>query len=245
MNLKNRTVLITGATSGIGLALSRKFSKLGCRVIAVGRSSEKLNAIEDELEGVIAIKCDISSKAGIIELVKTINGLDHRVSILVNNAAVQFTPKFTDSEFSFDGIEKEINTNFTSIAWLTSQMLPMLLSAKDGAAIVNMSSGLAIYPKTTSAIYSATKAAVHSLTRSLRYQLEDTGVSVIEILLPLVDTAMTEGRGSGKITAEKAADEVLNALTHNVDECYVGKAKILPFISRISPSLTKRILKNA
>jgi len=245
MNLKNRTVLITGATSGIGLALSRKLSKLGCRVIAVGRSSEKLHAIEHEIENVIAIKCDVSSKAGVIDLVKTINDLDVPVSILLNNAAVQFTPKFTDTQFSFDSIEKEINTNFTSVAWLTSQMLPMLLSAKDGAAIVNMSSGLAIFPKTTSAIYSATKAAVHSLSQSLRYQLEGTGVSVIEILLPLVDTAMTEGRGSGKISPEKAADEVIDALTHNIDERYVGKAGILPFISRVSPSLTKRILKNA
>lgn len=245
MKLANSTALITGATSGIGLALSRKMSSCGCKVIAVGRSKERLERIAQEREGVTTIRCDLSSKAETLDLVKQVYSLGAPVSILVNNAAVQYTPKFTDEDFSFDGIEREINTNLTSVAWLTAQFLPMLMSATDGAAIVNMSSGLAIYPKTSSAIYCATKAAIHSLSQSLRYQLDGTGIGVTEVLLPLVDTAMTEGRGKGKVTPEAAADAVVHALVHDIEEQYVGKAKLLPILSYIAPSLARRILKNS
>jgi len=222
MKLSGRTILVTGATSGIGLVLTRKLSSCGCTVIAVGRSSEKLANLEREIDGVIPIKCNISLKADVIALAKQVEGMDIHVSVLINNAAVQFEPEFNDSNFSFDGVEMEVATNFTSIAWLTSLLLPTLLEHIDGAAIVNMSSGLAIYPKTSSAIYSATKAAVHSLSQSLRYQLEDTGVDVSEVLLPLVDTAMSKGRGSGKVSAKHAAEKVIEALTNNIQEQYVG-----------------------
>jgi len=245
MKLSGRTVLVTGATSGIGLVLTRKLSSFGCTVIAVGRSDEKLGNLKHRIDGVIPVKCNMSRKADVIGLTKQLEGMDVPVSILINNAAVQYVPRFSDPDFSFDSIETEVVTNFTSIAWLSSLLLPTLLEHNEGAAIVNMSSGLAIYPKTTSAIYSATKAAVHSLSQSLRYQLEDTGVGILEILLPLVDTAMSEGRGSGKVSAEHAADQVIEALTHNIHEQYVGKTGLLPIISRLSPSLTKQILKNS
>lgn len=245
MMLTDKTALITGATAGIGLALAKQLVACGCTVIAVGRSQERLEAISLSLDGVIPIRCDIASKAEILDLSKRVHALGQPLSILVNNAAVQYTPKFTDEDFSFEGIEREIDTNFTSIAWLTAQFLPMLMASGHEAAIVNMSSGLAIYPKTSSAVYCATKAAVHSLSQSLRYQLEGTEVRVTEVLLPLVETAMTEGRGSGKITPDEAADAVVQALIHNIEEKYVGKAALLPALSYALPPLARRLLKNA
>lgn len=243
MLLENRTILITGATSGIGLALCRRLAAHGNHIIAVGRAQEKLDALKREVTDATIIRCDLASKGAVIALAQRIEQDGHRVSVLINNAAVQFTPHFTDADFSFDGIEVEITTNFTAVAWLTSLLLPRLLEHEDGGAIVNMSSGLAYYPKTASALYCATKAALHSLSQSLRYQLAGTGVGVTEIILPLVDTPMTEGRGSGKITAEQAAAQTIEALARGTAEAHIGKARLLPLLNRISPALTKRILQ--
>lgn len=245
MNLQNQTIMITGATSGIGKALCLQLAARGNQIIAVGRSADKLDALMQDLEGAFAIRCDLTSKSSIIALAQRIERDDLPVSVLINNAAVQYTPRFTDADFSFDSIEAEIATNFTSIAWLTALMLPRLIQRPTAAAIVNMSSGLAYYPKSSSALYCASKAALHSLSQSLRYQLNDTRVSVSEVLLPLVDTPMTEGRGANKLTPQYAAEQTIRGVENGLDEIYVGKTRILPILNRISPALTKRILRNA
>lgn len=245
MDLTNRTIVVTGATSGIGLALTNKLSSRGNRVVAVGRSAEKLEALERNVKNIMPFRCNLTSKGEVITLSQYIATLDQPATVLINNAAIQLTPKFTDVDFSFDGIETEIDSNFTAVTRLVSLMLPSLLERSEGSAIVNLSSGLAIYPKTSSAIYSATKAAIHSLSQSLRYQLEGTAVGVTEILLPLVDTQMTKGRGIGKITPERAAEEIIASIIKERDEHYVGKARMLPLLSRISPLITRRILKSA
>lgn len=243
MQLNNRTILITGATSGIGRELCRQLAAQGNAIIAVGRAQDKLDALRAELSGITPVRCDLASKADVMALAQRIEHDALPVSVLINNAAVQYTPRFIDANFSFDSIETEITTNFTAVAWLSALMLPHLLNQANGGAIVNMSSGLAIYPKTNSALYCASKAALHSLSQSLRYQLADTHVGVTEILLPLVDTPMTEGRGSGKITAADAAAQTLRAVEGRQPEAYIGKAKILPILNRLSPHLTKRILQ--
>lgn len=163
-------------------------------------------------------------------------------SVLINNAAVQYTPRFIDPDFDITKIGVEVATNFTGVALLTALVLPMLRS-HPRAAVVNLSSGLAIYPKTSSAVYCASKAAVHSLSQSLRYQLAGTGVQVYEVLLPLVDTPMTSGRGQGKMSVAPAADAIIRGIERDQEEIYVGKARLLPLLARIAPGLAKRILK--
>ena len=244
MHLHNRTIMITGATSGIGKALCLQLAERGNHIVAVGRSTDKLNALMGELKDATAIRCDLTSKSSVIALAERIQNEVLPVSVLINNAAVQYTPRFVDADFSFDSIEAEIATNFTSIAWLTSLMLPRLIEQLDGSAIVNMSSGLAYYPKPSSALYCASKAALHSLSQSLRYQLNETRVSVSEVLLPLVDTPMTEGRGKNKLTAQFAAEQTIRGVENGCDEIFIGKARILPILNRISPALTKRILRS-
>jgi len=245
MHLHNRTIMITGATSGIGKALCRQLTDQGNHIVAVGRSTDKLDALKRELKDSTPIRCDLTSKSSVIALAQRIEGDDLSVSVLINNAAVQYTPRFVDADFSFDSIDAEVTTNFTAIAWLTSLMLPRLIEQAGGSAIVNMSSGLAYYPKSSSALYCASKAALHSLSQSLRYQLADTNVGVSEVLLPLVDTPMTEGRGTNKLTPQFAAAETIQGVENGLDEIFIGKARILPFLNRISPALTKRILRSA
>lgn len=165
------------------------------------------------------------------------------LNILINNAAVQFNYSFIEEKELADKIEYEISTNFTAPVKLTGFLLPLLLKNKN-SAVINVSSGLFISPKKSASVYCATKSAMHSFTKTLRYQLEETGIKVFEIIPALIDTPMTEGRGKSKITPEKLVDEFMRNFKSDKWESYIGKTKLLKFIHKISPKTADRIMKN-
>ena len=115
---------------------------------------------------------------------------------------------------------------------------------RSSAAIVNITSALALVPKQSAPIYCATKAAMHNFTKALRYQLESTPIKVFEIIPALVDTEMTRGRGKGKITPEAMVDEALRGIESNKYEIRVAKTKILFALHRFLPSVAERIIRN-
>jgi short-subunit dehydrogenase involved in D-alanine esterification of teichoic acids len=112
------------------------------------------------------------------------------------------------------------------------------------AAIVNVTSALAMVPKKSAPIYCATKAAMHNFTKALRYQLENTPVRVFEIIPALVETEMTKGRGKRKITPEALAAEALRGIESDRYEIRIDKTKILFALHRLLPSVAERIIKN-
>lgn len=140
-------------------------------------------------------------------------------------------------------IEEEVNINLLAHLKLTDRFLPILMG-RPSAAIVNVTSALALLPKQSAPIYCATKAAMHNFTKALRYQFEDTTVKVFEIILALVDTEMTKGRGKGKITPEALAAEALRGLESNQYEIRIEKTKILFALNRFLPSVAERIIRN-
>lgn len=109
--------------------------------------------------------------------------------------------------------------------------------------IVNVGSALACYPKTTSAIYSATKAGLRMFSDALRVQYEDTSVSVVDVVLPIVDTPMTAGRGRGKISAAAAATAIVRALEPGKARIHVGKAKLLRLLQFMAPPVAAAIIR--
>ncbi len=241
MKLSQKTILVTGGNSGIGLNLVKQLHALDNTIIVVSRSQNNWPQLTQFQPAVLMMQCDVSKKDDVVHLVKILKADKIPIDVVINSAGIQFTPKIIDNDFNFDGIENEIATNFTSIVWLSYLLLPILLS-RPKSAIVNLSSGLAFFPKSGSAVYCATKAAMHSFSQSLRYQLTSTSVQVTEILLPLVDTPMTEGRGSGKISPAFAAQAIIKGIQQRKDEVYVGKSKLLPIMMRVWPGLVKRIL---
>ncbi|MFT6318658.1 MAG: short-subunit dehydrogenase involved in D-alanine esterification of teichoic acids [Candidatus Azotimanducaceae bacterium] len=102
-------------------------------------------------------------------------------------------------------------------------------------------------PKANAAVYCATKAAVHSFTQALRYQMADEipHIKIFEVMPPLTDTDMTEGHGTGKITPDQVAAETLRGMAADLMEIRVGKAKLLGFIQRLSPSMAAMIIRNS
>ncbi|RAV08880.1 SDR family oxidoreductase [Paenibacillus contaminans] len=245
MKTSNHTVLITGGASGIGLALTEQFVRNGNKVIIIGRSESKLNEVKTRYPEITAYACDLQSEDEVDLLVRRVNDEHPSLSVLVNNAGVQYNYSFMeiDKTGTFDRIEEEISLNLAVPIRLTAKLLP-LLARHEQAAVVNVSSGLGLVPKKSAPVYCATKAGLHLFTKALRYQLETTNIRVFEIIPPIVDTDMTRGRGRGKITPQQLAAEFWTSYRRDRLEVAIGKVKLLKLLTRIAPAAADALLKN-
>ena len=242
MRLTENTVLITGGGSGIGSALAERLLARNNRVLICGRDPAKLNAAVQRHAGMVALRCDLTSRTDAAALVAAIEKDYPGLNILINNAGIQLNYGFLDGADHADHIDAEMDANFTAHARLTSALLPVL-SRQTEAAIVNVSSALSLVPKQSAPIYCASKAAMHIFTEALRYQMEGTAIKVFEIVPALVDTAMTAGRGRGKISPAALADEALRALERDRLFIKIGKTKILFALHRCLPAVAKAIIQ--
>lgn len=243
MKLEGKRIVLTGATSGIGYELVKALSKRN-EIIVIGRTPLKLIALEKKFPTTTTKCCDLVNLKE-LEAVATEIIDDHEsIDILINNAAVQHSPTFIDDVFDWKTIPTEITTNLTAPSCLSYWLMPALL-ASGSSRIVNINSGLALAPKKSSAIYCATKSALDGFTRSLRYQLEETNISVQQIFFELVDTPMTRGRGKNKLSPEKAAKEVMHAIETDALDYDVGKVKLLRLLLRLYPKFAYGLLKNS
>ena len=249
MDIEGHRVLITGGSAGIGIAYARSLLEAGCRVAICGRDPARLTRAEAALPGVITIQADVADDG---DLARLAAGAEERLdglSMLINNAGIQYRNAFPSepAEKLLNEVEHEIAVNFTGLVKLTTYCLPALRKAPE-AAIVNISSGLAIVPKASAPIYCATKAAVHSFSKALRYQCEDAcpSVRVFEVLPPMVETAMTSGRGRprDKITPEQVVAETLSGMRRDRHEINVGKTRLLYWVNRLVPQVAEKILRN-
>ena len=235
------TVLITGTTSGVGSALAAQLRAAGHRVIAVARRVGE----GDVPPNTVPYPCDLADPQATEALFAQIAASHPDISVVINNAGVQIAARLDDPALNAAALEGEIAVNLLAPAIIARAMLPVLRAQDRPTAIVNVTSGLAIYPKTATALYCASKAALRSLTQSLRYQSEGTRVQVIEAILPLVDTPMTVGRGSGKMSAEDCAAAIIAGIRRGQDEVYIGKARLLPWLNRIAPAIPRAKLKRS
>ena len=243
MRLQDRTILITGGTSGIGLEQVRQLI-VSNTIIVVSRSSAGLDRLAKEFPSIAAYQCCLTDGSKVKQTISDVIRDFHRVSVVINNAGIQKTPSFLDESFCYDEIEDEVKVNLVAPIKICALMLRHFLALNETSAFVNISSGLALFPKKTSAVYCATKAAIHNFSRSFRYQLEETDIRVHEAILPLVDTPMTEGRHGGKISAPKAASEIISGIEKARDEIYIGRSRLIPTLARLSPSLMAKIMKS-
>ena len=244
MKLTNNTILITGGSSGIGLALLKTFYELGNKVLIAARNSEKLNEVKKQFPEIEIFECDLTKQTDLDELVVFIEQHHQNLNMLFNNAAIQYNYDFLTEQNIINKVDYEVSANLTSTIKLCGLLLPTLLK-NENSAIINVSSGLAISPKKSAPVYCATKAGIHNFTKAFRYQMEATNIKVFEIIPPLVATPMTEGRGKNKLAPEKLVIEFVNDFKHNKYESYIGKSKLLKLVSRISPKFADTILKKS
>jgi uncharacterized oxidoreductase len=246
MKLTGRTILITGGSAGIGLAFALKFLELGNEVIVTGRRREVLEAVKARHPKIHTIQSDIADPKQIAELAARVKADFPALDVLMNNAGVGAAMNLKTPARDLAALTSEVDINLGGVIRMTSALIGVLTVNR--GTIINVSSGLAFVPLPSNAIYSATKAAVHSYTQSLRFQLENSGVEVIELMPPAVRTDLTDEfaeHGVSMITTEKLVKLSFAALRSGKVEIRPGQSKQLAFLRRLAPDFINRRLWKA
>ncbi|TAG30264.1 MAG: SDR family NAD(P)-dependent oxidoreductase [Rhodobacterales bacterium] len=187
-----QTILITGATSGIGLGLAQRLHALGHHIILTGRRRALLDAATTVHPGMAAYQNDITDPAQIADLAARL-AVDHPdLSMVIHNAGIMKPERLGANQTDLSISEATIATNLLGPIRLAHALMPQLLR-QPKAQIITVTSGLAFVPLALTPTYSATKAAIHSWSQSLRFQLEGTGVTVHELAPPGVQTDLMPG----------------------------------------------------
>ncbi len=187
MKHSGNTILITGGATGIGLALAERFMNADNEVIIVGRREKKLIEAKEKYPGLHIRVCDVSKEEGRVSLFEWVIEEFPKVNIVINNAGIQQRVNLLKATEEWSYYRNEIAVNVDAPIHLSLLFIPHLMK-QENAAIINVSSGLAIRPGVWVPIYSSTKAAIHSFTTSLRIQLSASTVKIIEVLPPAVNT---------------------------------------------------------
>ena len=242
MKLKNRTILITGGTSGMGLELAKQLLERDRHntVIITGRSDEKLESAKRALPGVHIFKSDVGDPTAITSLRDNAIAQFPALDTLINNAGIMRVQKFNQDQ-EMEDITREIEVCFSGPVRMVQQFMPHLRTRKD-ALLINVSSGAALIPFPISPVYSAAKAAVHSFTESLRVQMKHTGVTVIELIPPGVETPLFRSEEFAKemkvpkgMEARVFAQKAIAGIEAGKLEIRPGLANVLKIMSRMAP----------
>jgi uncharacterized oxidoreductase len=240
MKLNNKTILITGGTSGIGFELAKQLIARKNVVIITGREQARLDEAKRTLPGLHAFASDVSDPAAIVALhagvLKSFPDLD----ILINNAGVMRNLNL-NQERSLEDLTREIEVNLSGPVRMIQQFLPHFKTRPE-ALIVNVSSGLAFVPVPISPVYCATKAAMHSFTQSLRVQLRGTKVHAVELAPPATETPLLRGEFAAEMKSQKGMDvrtlvkKAIEGIEAGKSEIRPGLSNVLKIMSRVAPN---------
>lgn len=239
MKMTDNTILITGGTSGIGYELARQLCEKNT-VIITGRNSEKLEKAQKELKNIHIFKSDVADPHDITALYEMISQSFPHLNILINNAGISKKINMHD-ENDFIHLTQEINTNLSGVIYMCNQFLPILKRQKT-AAIVNVSSALAFVPLSSIPVYCATKAALHSFTKSLRIQLKNSHIKVIELMPSVTETPLLNEFEQKELdtvpimSASQVVKIAIKKMGRGTLEIRTGQSNALKLMSRIAPN---------
>lgn len=233
MKTSGNTVLITGGSAGIGLAIAGLLSQQNNKVIITGRNPERLAAAAQQIPGLTTIVSDISNGQDVAKLVAILQQDFPELNMVINNAGKAYAYELSATDNIADKATDEMVTNYFSVIRLTEQLLPLLRQQAE-AAIVNVTSIVAFAPGLRIATYAASKAALHSFTQSLRHAVAP--LHVFELMPPLVNTDFSQDiGGSNGIPPQQVAEEFFAALGNNEYEIHVGATEQIYQLMRSSP----------
>lgn len=228
MRISGNTILITGGTSGIGRALAEAFYAEGNQVIITGRRQHLLDEITAANPKMKAIALDVEDSAAIDSFAQQLK-IDHPdLNVVIHNAGIMRSESVQNG--SVADAETTVTTNLLAPIRLTAVLLPLLLRQPQ-SAIITVSSGLAFVPIAMNPTYCATKAAIHSYTQSLRYQLRNTAVQVLELIPPYVQTELTGAHQANDPNAMPLKDfiaETMGTLKTSPDTTEICVERVKP-----------------
>jgi uncharacterized oxidoreductase len=242
MNLSGKRILITGGGSGIGLELARRLAENNWVVIA-GRDTDRLARAEAEIPSLSVRRLDVTSESQARETIEWLqNGLGG-LDLLVNNAGLLRGYSLTEGDAATKAAA-DVEVNLLGVLRMTRLALP-LLQTSAGGTLVFMSSAVALAAVPGLSVYAATKAAVHSLARSLRAELKPSGVRVVEVLPPVVDTGPMRGVDVPKLSPAAVAEAIVAGLESDREEIRIARIRQLAVIARLAPGLADRLVVRA
>ena len=189
MRLTSNTILITGGTSGIGRALAEVFHQRGNQVIIAGRRQALLNEITAAHPGMRGVQLDVEDPRAVDAFAARIREQFPELNVLINNAGISRREDLTADTIDLSVARSIIHTNIIGVLHLTAALLPTL-KQQPNSTIITTSSGLAFVPRAVFPTYCASKAFLHSWLQSLRFQLRETSVEVLELAPPYVQTEL-------------------------------------------------------
>lgn len=240
MNKSQQIVLITGGSSGIGLALAKKFMENDNTVIITGRNLQKLKDVQKDFPKIQIFQSDVTVDADVRKLADDIQEKFGGIDFLINNAGVMNLVDAGNEKNDLHKQMQEIEINYNSPIRILHYFLPQLKNSKH-AVLVNVSSGLAYVPFAQAPTYSGTKSALHFWTLGIRPQLKPHGIKVIELLPPVVDTPLAHGADIAEddnlkpMPPEKLADIFWKEFINGKEEITPGISKQLKLMSRLAP----------
>jgi uncharacterized oxidoreductase len=230
MQIKDNTILITGGSSGIGRALAEALHKEGNHVIVAGRRKALLDEVTAANPGMQSAVLDVQSLDSLPAFAAQTAGQFPTLNVLINNAGIMKTENLNDPSADFSIVEDMVEINLLAPLRLTAALLPHL-KKQPRSTIMTVSSGLAFLPLALTPTYCATKAAIHSWTQSLRYQLRETKVEVLELIPPYVQTELMGPQQNQDPRAMPLADfiaEVIEILRTQPDAKEILVKRVLP-----------------
>lgn len=251
--ISGRTILITGASSGVGEAAAVAFAERGASVILVARSADDLAAVRDRITraGGLAhsVPCDLTDPEDVESLVATVNAELGPVDVLVNNAGRSIRRTVTESVDRFHDYERTMALNYFGPVRLTLALLPGLLDRGEGHVVNVATWGVPGGVMPRFGAYHASKAAISAFGRDLGAEVTGRGVAVTTVHFPLIRTPMiaptAEYDRMPALTAEQAAGWLLEAVRTRPIELMPRYAEFLRWLGAVAPSFTDSIVRRA
>lgn len=191
LDLTGRTVIVTGASSGIGEATARLLHEAGAHPVLAARRGDRLDALSRELGGALAVRTDVTDRKEVAALVEAALDRHGRIDGLVNNAGVSLHRPL--DQLDLDEFARVLELNVVSVVGVTQAVLPAM-RAQHAGRIVNVGSGTTRMVPAGVGAYAATKAAVNMLTAVARRELEPDGIAVSLVVPSITATEFAGGR---------------------------------------------------
>ncbi|MFQ4140994.1 SDR family oxidoreductase [Chlorogloeopsis sp. ULAP02] len=239
--IANKTVLLTGASRGLGVYIAHSLAKEQATIVGISRSKLGLNKTRDEVKSLggkfIGFTFDITNVEQLTLLVQHINNTVSPVDILINNTGVEIYQSFAN--YSLKDLQSVLTTNLLAAMELTRLVLPTMLERNSGH-IVNISSLAGKKGVPYNSIYSASKAGLIMWTDSLRQELASTGINFSAICPGYIsETGMTVDSGlpiptlAGTSTPGEVAKAVIKAIQKNKAEVIINESAIAEFLTKV------------
>jgi short-subunit dehydrogenase involved in D-alanine esterification of teichoic acids len=232
MDISGNTIFIPGSTSGIGLALALALQAKGNTVIVGGRRTDLLDRIAADHPGLDTVRIDTADPASIEEAARQVLTRHPDLNVLVPMAGVMQAEDWHQPGTFLASAEAVVTTNVLGPIRLIAAFIEHL-RAQRAATVITVSSGLAFTPLAATPSYNASKAAIHMLSESLRLQLADSSVRVVELVPPSVRTALMPGQQESPVAMplDEFVMEVIGLLEARPDahEIQVERVKFLRY----------------